>query len=52
MKKFIATITCIISAIVVIWTVASFMEIVCNNLDENPEYSEKNIIIQLVEEAK
>ena len=51
MKKFIEKAICAISAITLIWVAASYVEIISKNLDENPEYSKGNIIVQLVEEA-
>ena len=50
-KKFITNMLCIASAIVLIWMMASFVEIICKNTDPNPTYSEGNIIVQIIEEA-
>ena len=38
-----------IMAIMMIWGVLSWLEISCKNLDRNPQYSDYNLIINVVE---
>lgn len=51
MKKICFNIYMIITAVILIWMAASFMEILSKNTTENPTYSEGNIIIRIAEEA-
>lgn len=48
MKKICLNIYIIISVIVMLWATLSYAEIISKNTDKNPEYSENNIIINLV----
>lgn len=51
-KKFITNMLCIISVIIFIWMVASFLEIISKNTEPNPTYSEANLIVQLIKEVQ
>lgn len=51
MKKFLEKAICIIVAIVLLWTVVSYIEIISKNTEPNPTYSKTNLIVQLVEGA-
>lgn len=41
----------IVSAIVLIWMMASYVEIISKNTKPNPEYSNLNIIVRVFEEG-
>lgn len=50
MKKLCFNIYIVITAIILVWMMASFVEIISKNTTENPTYSEGNIIIRIAEE--
>lgn len=50
-KKCITNMLYITSVIILIWMVASYVEIICKNTDPNPTYSEANLIVQIIKEA-
>lgn len=51
MSKFIDKICVGILITFILWIGASYVEILCKNLDQNPEYSDYNIIVYFTEEA-
>ncbi len=51
MKKVLERTICTISAIILLWMVASFAEIISKNTEPNPEYSKANILVNIIEEA-
>lgn len=55
MKKFISNLITIIIVTLFIWMTASFVEVISNNLDPNPTYSDGNffcILVEVVETTK
>ena len=51
MKKLLEKTICTISAIAMLWTMVSYVEILCKHNGPNPTYSNTNIIVRFVEEA-
>ena len=49
MKQLVENILVIGSIALILWVGASYMEIVCKNLTESPQYSKHNIIINVTE---
>ena len=52
MKKFVENIAIGISIILLVWVGLSYGEILCKNLKSNPQYSEYNVIVNMVEWAE
>ena len=48
MKKLVEKIFIGICIFFLAWTVMSYGEILCKNLDRNPQYSENNIIVNSI----
>lgn len=51
MMKKLTNVLAIAIVVVIAWSVLSWIEICCKNLDENPQYSDYNIIINFTEWA-
>lgn len=51
MMKMLSNVLTVAMVVVMTWGVLSWGEICCKNLDENPQYSDYNLIINVVEWA-
>lgn len=49
MKKLVSNLIAISMVVVMAWGILSYIEIMCKNLDENPQYSDYNIIVNFTE---
>ena len=51
MKKLVSNLLVVISVAMLIWIGTSYVEIICKNTSPNPEYSDNNVIVNVVEWA-
>lgn len=52
MMKMLSNVLTVAMVVAMAWGVLSWGEICCKNLDENPQYSDYNLIINVVEWAE
>lgn len=51
LKKMTENILVISAIALILWMGVSYLEIICKNLDDNPQYSKHNIIVNVTEEV-